>query len=111
MVKINHVTCEHCVHPLSVSVWNPRFSWILESDENHVFQKSYRIVVTGSQGTFSSDNKTLLTDILREEWGFDGIVVTDWGAMNDRIRAFEAGCDLEMPSSNGIFDEEVKKSR
>lgn len=50
MVKINHVTCEHCVHPLSVSVWNPRFSWILESDENHVYQKSYRIVVTGSQG-------------------------------------------------------------
>lgn len=61
-------------------------------------------------GTFSSDNKTLLTDILRDEWGFDGIVVTDWGAMNDRIRAFEAGCDLEMPSSNGIFDEEVKKA-
>lgn len=61
-------------------------------------------------GTFSSDNKKLLTDILREEWGFQGLAVTDWGAMNDRVAAFKAGCDLEMPSSNGMFDEEVKKA-
>ena len=61
-------------------------------------------------GTFSSDNKKLLTDILRDEWGFQGLVVTDWGAMNDRVEAFRAGCDLEMPSSNKMFDEEVKKA-
>lgn len=61
-------------------------------------------------GTFSSDNKKLLADILRDEWGFQGMVVTDWGAMNDRVEAFKVGCDLEMPSSNGIFDEEVKKA-
>lgn len=61
-------------------------------------------------GTFSSDNKSLLTDILRDEWGFKGLVVTDWGAMNDRIRAFQAGCDLEMPSSNGMFDSDVKRA-
>lgn len=51
-----------------------------------------------------------LTDILRGEWGFQGLVVTDWGAMNNRVEAFKAGCDLEMPSSNGMFDEEVKKA-
>ena len=61
-------------------------------------------------GTFSSDNKKLLTDILREEWGFQGLVVTDWGAMNDRIKAYQAGCDLEMPSSNGMFDEDAKRA-
>lgn len=48
-------------------------------------------------GTHCSDSKKLLTDILRTEWGFDGMVVTDWGALNDRIRAFKAGCDLNMP--------------
>lgn len=61
-------------------------------------------------GTFSSDNKKLLTDILRDEWGFEGLVVTDWGAMNDRIKAFQAGCDLEMPNSCGMFDAEVKQA-
>ena len=61
-------------------------------------------------GKFSSDNKMLLTDILRKEWGFEGLVVTDWGAMNDRIEAFKAGCDLEMPTSCGFFDKEVKRA-
>lgn len=61
-------------------------------------------------GTFASDNKKLLTEILRDEWGFNGLVVTDWGAMNDRIQAFKAGCDLEMPSSNGFFDEKIKQA-
>ena len=48
-------------------------------------------------GIHASDNKELLTDILRDEWGFDGLVVTDWGALNDRIEAYKAGCDLNMP--------------
>lgn len=61
-------------------------------------------------GTFSSDNKRSLTDILRREWGFDGFVMTDWGALNDRIAAFQAGCDLEMPYSNHMFDIDVKQA-
>lgn len=51
-------------------------------------------------GTFASDHKTLLTDILRTEWGFSGLVVTDWGAMHDRVEAFRAGCDLNMPGGS-----------
>ena len=57
-------------------------------------------------GTHASDHKELLTDILRTDWGFDGMVVTDWGAMNDRIEGFKAGCDLNMPGgSNYMFKE------
>lgn len=51
-------------------------------------------------GIHASDNKKLLTDILRDEWGFDGLVVTDWGALNDRKEAFRAGCDLNMPGGS-----------
>ena len=58
-------------------------------------------------GVHCSDNKTLLTDILRTEWGFDGMVVTDWGAMNHRIEGFRAGCDLNMPGGSDYMEKEV----
>ncbi len=58
-------------------------------------------------GEHCSDSKELLTDILRTEWGFDGMVVTDWGAMNDRIRAFQAGCDLCMPGGASFQEAEA----
>ncbi len=58
-------------------------------------------------GTYCCENKWLLTDTLRDEWGFDGIVMTDWGAMNERVDALKAGLDLEMPSSNGLNDKKI----
>lgn len=58
-------------------------------------------------GTHCSDHKELLTDVLRTEWGFDGMVVTDWGAMNDRIEGFRAGCDLNMPGGSDYMEKEV----
>lgn len=48
-------------------------------------------------GTFCSENKELLKEILREKWGFDGFVVTDWGASKNRAKGIQAGVDLEMP--------------
>lgn len=55
-------------------------------------------------GVHCSDSKRLLTDILRSEWGFDGVVVTDWGAMHDRIEGFQAGCDLNMPGGSRFME-------
>ena len=58
-------------------------------------------------GTYLCENKEMLSDILRDEWGFDGYVVTDWGAMNERVEALKAGCNLEMPASGGKTDKEI----
>ena len=58
-------------------------------------------------GVYASENHWLLTEILRDEWGFDGFTVSDWGAVNDRVKGVAAGLDLEMPSSRGITDAQV----
>ena len=53
-------------------------------------------------GTFCSENPWLLTDMLRKEWGFSGAVMTDWGAVHERIPGLKAGLDLEMPGDTAI---------
>ena len=58
-------------------------------------------------GEHTGDSRHLLKDILRTEWGFDGMVVTDWGAMNDRVKAMTAGCDLMMPGGSGYQKKKV----
>ena len=58
-------------------------------------------------GTYAAEHKEALTDILRGEWGFDGFVVSDWGAVNNRVPDLEAGLDLEMPASGGINDKQI----
>ncbi|MFJ2738122.1 glycoside hydrolase family 3 C-terminal domain-containing protein [Streptomyces sp. NPDC087440] len=53
-------------------------------------------------GVHSSENHWLLTELLRDTWGYEGVVVSDWGAVLDRARALAAGLDLEMPTSSGL---------
>lgn len=61
-------------------------------------------------GTYVGESREYLTDILRDEWGFDGYVMSDWGAVNDRVEALKAGMDLEMPASGGINDALIVKA-
>lgn len=55
-------------------------------------------------GTYAAQNHLYLTETLREKWGFDGYVMSDWGAVNNRVEDLKAGLDLEMPGSNGVND-------
>ncbi|MCA5893210.1 glycoside hydrolase family 3 C-terminal domain-containing protein [Isoptericola sp. NEAU-Y5] len=58
-------------------------------------------------GTYTGQDPWLLTEVLRDEWGFDGLVVSDWGAVRDRVAALAAGLDLEMPATGGRTAAEV----
>ncbi len=58
-------------------------------------------------GVYASENPWLLTDVLRKEWGFEGYVMSDWGAVSNRVAGVAAGLDLEMPSSGGINDARI----
>lgn len=53
-------------------------------------------------GTYCAENRWLLTNVLRKEWGFDGSVMTDWGAIHERVPGLKAGLDLEMPGDTAI---------
>ena len=58
-------------------------------------------------GTYCSENDWLQNKVLRDEWGFKGAVISDWGAVNDRVAGLNAGNDLEMPSSGGVNDAKI----
>ena len=59
-------------------------------------------------GTYCGEHDRLLNRVLRDEWGFQGLVVTDWGAANDRVAGIDAGLDLEMPASGGVNDARIE---
>lgn len=61
-------------------------------------------------GVYASENHRLLTEILRDEWGFDGYVMSDWGAVNQRVDGLKAGLELEMPGGNRANDEKIIKA-
>lgn len=79
------------------------FEIAVKSAEPWTLMASYNLV----NGTYASENRKLLTDILRSEWGFKGIVMSDWGAVNIREAALAAGLDLEMPPAGGLNDKRI----
>jgi beta-glucosidase len=79
------------------------FQRVVQDEQPWTVMCSYNRI----NGIMASNNPWLLTTVLRDEWGFEGLVVSDWGAVVDRVTALEAGLDLEMPSTGGRTDAEI----
>ncbi len=87
-----------------------------------IYLKAFKMAVTSAKpwtimtsynrvgGIYASEHPDLIRQTLREAWHFDGVTITDWGAMNNRVDALNAGLDLEMPSSNGHTDKQIVKA-
>lgn len=87
-----------------------------------IYLRAFEMVVTNAQpwtvmcsynlvnGTPASNNAWLLTDVLRNEWGFGGLVVSDWGAVYNRVDSVKAGLDLEMPHGSDVSDQELESA-
>ncbi|MFD4985262.1 glycoside hydrolase family 3 C-terminal domain-containing protein [Streptomyces sp. NPDC058374] len=84
-------------------IYLPAFERIVTESAPETVMCSYNKI----NGVYAAEHRRLLTEVLREEWGFDGLVVSDWGAVADRVAALAAGTDLEMPGNGGGTDAEV----
>jgi beta-glucosidase len=81
-------------------IYLPAFERVVQLSQPWTVMCAYNKV----NGIYCSEHHWLLTDVLRGEWGFEGLVVSDWGAVHDRVAALKGGLDLEMPPNLGVSD-------
>lgn len=84
-------------------IYFPAFEIAVKESQPKTVMCSYNKI----NGTYSSDNEWLLNKVLREDWGFQGAVMTDWGAVDDRVQGVKAGLELEMPGSTKANDKKI----
>ena len=84
-------------------IYFPAFEMAVKEAQPWTVMCSYNRI----NGVYASENPWLLTDVLRKEWGFEGYVMSDWGAVSDRVEGVKAGLDLEMPASGGVNDRKI----
>ena len=87
-------------------IYFPAFEMAVKEAKPWTVMCSYNKI----NGVYASENPWLLTDVLRKEWGFEGYVVSDWGAVSDRVAGVAAGLDLEMPASGGVNDRKIAEA-
>lgn len=102
--EFNRMSCSSEVSQRALrEIYFPGFEEAVKAAQPKTVMCSYNKI----NGVFSAENQWLLTKVLREDWGFEGYVVTDWGAVADRVKGIQAGLDLEMPGGSGINDAKI----
>lgn len=102
--ELNRMSCSSEVDERTLrEIYLPAFETAVKKSQPYTVMCSYNRI----NGTFSSENPWLLTRVLRDEWGFKGYVMSDWGAVNERVPGLKAGLELEMPSCGGLSDKEI----
>lgn len=100
----NRMSCSSEVSQRALrEIYFPGFETAVKAAQPKTVMCSYNMI----NGVYSSENEWLLTKVLRDDWGFEGYVVTDWGAVSDRVKGLQAGLDLEMPASGGSNDAKI----
>lgn len=84
-------------------IYFPAFEIAVKESQPKTVMCSYNKI----NGTYSSDNEWLLDKVLRKDWGFQGAVMTDWGAVDDRVQGVKAGLELEMPGNTAANDKKI----
>lgn len=87
-------------------IYLPSFEIAVKEANVQTIMHSYNRI----NGHYVSEDRELITDLLRGKWGFNGYVMSDWNAMSSRVPAYKAGTDVEMPPCNGIRDAEIMEA-
>ena len=82
------------------------FEMVIKNTQVDAVMSSYNLI----NGTYSSDNKYLLNDLLRKELNYQGLVMSDWGAVSDRVASVAAGCDLMMPGGSNYGEKAIREA-
>lgn len=102
--EFNRMSCSSNTDERTLrEIYFPAFETAVKKSQPYTVMCSYNQI----NGTYASEDPWLLTKVLRDEWGFKGYVMSDWGAVNNRTAGLKAGLELEMPSSGGINDREI----
>ena len=102
--ELNRLTNNSVVDERTLrELYFPAFEMAIKEGGVCCLMSSYNLV----NGIYATENPHLLQDVLRDDWGYDGVIVSDWGAVDDRVAALKAGCHLEMPGCSRQADCEI----